>query len=148
MSADTRTRRFPERTIRQVRLDCTRGLIRARFCPDRSEVIQLRCIDDRLESDDAFGNQLWYFEGVGVDSRDHRHNVYGVVEYSLQFGLHELVEDGVFETEHQRERFRHLYEQEVDRPSWRHPAHRWLAAGLIAVTSVWLAFLLVRNFAA
>ncbi len=148
MSADTRTRRFPEKTIRQVRLDCTRGLIRARFCPDRSEVIQLRCIDDRAESDGSFGSQLWYFEGVGVDTRDRRHGVYGVVEYSLQFGLHELVEDGVFDSEHQRERFRHLYEREIQSPSWRQPAHRWLLAGLIAVTSIWLAYLIVRTFAA
>ncbi|TWU51054.1 hypothetical protein Poly51_43480 [Rubripirellula tenax] len=148
MSADTRTRRFPERTIRQVRLDCTRGLVRARFCPDRSELLQIRCVDDRAESDAAFGNQLWFFEGVGVDSRDQRHSVFGVVEYSLQFGLHELVEDGVFESEHQRERFRHLYEREVQQPSWSQPAHRWLATGVIAVGSVWLAYLIIRALAA
>lgn len=148
MSADIRTRRFPERTIRQIKLDCIRGLVRARFCPDRSEVVQLRCIDDRPESDTAFGNQLWYFEGVGVDQRDHRHHVYGVVEYALQYGLHELVEDAAFDSEHQRERFRHLYEREVQQPSWRQPAHRWLAAGLILVSSVWLAYLVVRSLAA
>lgn len=148
MSAETRTRRFSERTIRQVRLDSHRALIRARFCPERSDVVQLRCIDDRGESEHAFGNQLWYFEGVGVDEHDQRHNVYGVVEYSLQYGLHELVEDGVFDSEHQRERFRHLYEREVHPPSWRHPAHRWLLVGLIAVMSIYLAVLLVNNLAA
>jgi hypothetical protein len=148
MSAETRTRRFSERTIRQVRLDSHRALVRARFCPERSDVVQLRCIDDRSESDHAFGNQLWYFEGIGVDEHDKRHSVYGVVEYSLQFGLHELVEDGVFDSEHHRERFRHLYEREVHPPSWRHPAHRWLFAGLIAVMSIYLAFLLVRTLAA
>ena len=145
MGADTRTRRFSEHTIRQVRHDCKRAMIRARFCRDRSEIVQLRCIDDRLESDQTFGNQLWYFEGLGVDEHDHRHNVFGVVEYSIQFGLHELVEDGVFDSEYQRERFRHLYEREVLRPTWRHPAHKWLAAGCVAVA---VAFLMVRTFAA
>ncbi len=148
MSAETRTRRFSERTIRQVRLDSNRAMIRARFCPERSEVVQLRCIDDRPESESSFGNQLWYFEGRGVDERDQPHGVYGVVEYSLQYGLHELVEDGVFDSEQQRERFRHLYDREVHRPSWRHPAHRWLAAGLVAVASVWLAYVLVSILAA
>jgi hypothetical protein len=148
MSAETRTRRFSERTIRQVRLDCNRAMTRARFCPDRSDVIQLRCIDDRPESDQSFGNQLWYFEGLGVDEIERRHSVFGVVEYSLQYGLHELVEDGVFDSEHQRERFRHLYEREVHRPSWRHPAHRWLAGGVIGMTSVFLAYLLVRSLGA
>jgi hypothetical protein len=116
---------------------------RARFCVDRSDVIQLRCVDDQPESDYSFGNQLWYFEGLGVDEHDRRHSVFGVVEYSLQYGLHELVEDGVFDCEHQRERFRHLYDREVHRPSWRHPAHQWLAAGVVAVTSICLAYLLV-----
>ena len=148
MSADTRTRRFSERTIRQVRLDCNRAMNRARFCPDRSDVVQLRCIDDRPEAELNFGNQLWYFEGLGVDEHDQRHGVFGVVEYSLQYGLHELVEDGVFDSEHQRERFRHLYEREVHRPSWRQPAHKWLAAGLLTVTSIFLAYLFVRTFTA
>ena len=148
MSAEIRTRRFSERTIRQVRLDCNRAMNRARFCPERSDVIQLRCIDDCPETEQCFGSQLWYFEGVGVDDTERRHSVFGVVEYSIQFGLHELVEDGVFDSEHQRERFRHLYERVVHRPSWRQPAHRWLAAGLVAVASVWLAYLLVRTLAA
>ncbi len=148
MGADTRTRRFSENTIKQVRQDCTRAMIRAHFCPDRSEIVQLRCIDDRPEQENAYGNQLWYFEGLGVDDLDHRHTIFGVVEYSVQYGLHELVEDGVFDSEYQRERFRHLYEREVVRPSWREPAHRWLAAGCIAVTSVWVAYLLMRTLAA
>lgn len=148
MSADTRTRRFCERTIRQVRLDCSRALLRARFCPDRSDVIQVRCVDDQIESDDTFGSQLWYFEGTGVDDQDFRHRVFGVVEYSLQFGLHELVEDGVFDSDHQRDRFRHLYEREMHKPTWRHPAHRWLLAGLIMVTSIYLTYLLVRTLTA
>jgi hypothetical protein len=121
-------------------------MIRARFSPDRSNVVQLRCIDDRMESETSFGSQLWYFEGLGVDERDQRHSVYGVVEYSLQYGLCELVEDGVFDSQHQRERFRHLYEREVHRPSWRQPAHRWLLAGLIVVASVFLANMIVRFF--
>lgn len=148
MSAETRTRRFSERTIRQVRLDCGRALLRARLCPDRSEVVQLRCIDDQPESDQAFGNQLWYFEGVGVDELDRRLSVFGVVEYSVQFGLHELVEDGVFDSEDQRERFRQLYERELRRPSWRHPGHRWLAAGVLAMTLLCIAILLVKSLPA
>ena len=147
MSAETRTRRFTERTIRQVRLDCNRAMIRARFCPDRSDVIQLRCVDDHPESDQSFGHQLWYFEGLGVDEHDKRHSVFGVVEYSLQFGLHELVEDGVFDSEEQRERFRHLYDREVRRPLWSHPAHRWLAIGMVAIAVICLAYLMVRTLA-
>ncbi len=148
MGAETRTRRFSERVLRQVRLDCGRSLIRGRFCPERSEIIQLRCMDDRPELEQTFGNQLWYFEGVGVDVNERRVSVYGVIEYSLQFGLHELVEDGVFESSGERERFRNEYENEVHHPSWRQPPHRWLAAGIVGVTAMWLSFLLLKTFAA
>ena len=144
MSAETRTRRFSERTIKQVRLDCGRAMIRARFSPDRSNVVQLRCIDDRMESETSFGSQLWYFEGHGVDERDQKHSVFGVVEYSLQYGLYELVEDRVFDSQHQREKFRHIYERTVHRPSWRQPAHRWLLAGLMVVDFGFLVHLIVQ----
>lgn len=148
MSAETRTSRFSEATMKQVRLDCQRAMERARFCPNRSEVVRIRCIDDREETDDRFGNQLWYFEGQGVDQTQQIHNLFGVVEYSIQFGLSELVEDGVYDSETQREKFRHLYESEVISPSWENPAHRWLAIGLIAVTSIWLGFLLLTKLSA
>lgn len=148
MSADTRTLRFSEQTIRQVRSDCGLAMQRARFDPDQGEIVHLRCVDDRLESDDAFGSQLWYFEGIGIDDVARRHRVFGVVEYSVQYGLLELTEDGVFDSEQQRERFRLLYEREMRVPSWRHPAHRMLAMGLIAVSSIWLSYLVLRAITA
>lgn len=148
VSTRTHSQAFSESTIRQVRLDSNRAMIRARFCPERSEIMQLRCIDHRPETHDHYGNQLWYFEGVGVDGTDRRHTIFGVVEYSTQYGLNELVEDGVFTTETQRERFRSLYEQEVLEPDWRQPAHRLLAVGVVAVSTIWLAYLLVRSLTA
>lgn len=147
MGTRTRTRRFPERTIQQVRLDSGRAMARARFCPDRSDVAHLRCVDDRPESDAIFGNQLWYFEGIGVDEDDRRQSVFGVVEYSIQFGLHELVEDGVFDTEYERERVRQIYDG-ARRMVWSHPAHRWLAAALILVTAFAFAVQLIWSLRA
>ena len=145
MGANTGTQRFSEQTIKQAQLDCKRAMVRARFCADRSEVLQMRCVDYHPESVDQYGNQLWYFEGEAFDSRDRCHLVYGVVEYSTQYGINELVEDGVYDSEHQREKYRNLYERDVFQPTWRHPAHHWLAAGLIAVSSIWLLYLLGRT---
>ena len=148
MRAQAPQRQFSERILRQVRLDSGRALVRARFCLESSEIINLRCVDDRLESERQFGNQLWYFEGIGVDEQRNRQNIHGVVEYSIQFGLHELVEDGVFDTPGERERFRSLYNREVNAPSWRQPAHRLLLAGVMAVTAGMLLFLMLRNLLA
>ena len=143
VSAETRTRRFSESTIRQVNLDCRRAMIRGRFCPDRSEVSQQRCVVDREEKDENFGSQLWYFEGCGVDSYDQRHTVFGVVEYSLQYGLHELIEDAVFESDEQRDRFRQMYDQEKQNATWRHPSHRWLALGVVLMAVISLTYLTI-----
>lgn len=148
MRAQAPQRQFSERVLRQVRLDSGRALMRKRFCSENSEVINLRCVDDRCETDRQFGNQLWYFEGIGVDELQNRQNIFGVVEYSLQYGLQEFVEDGVFDTANERERFRSIYNREVNTPSWRQPAHRLLLAGVIAMTALMLFYLLVRNLLA
>ncbi|TWU08043.1 hypothetical protein [Stieleria varia] len=145
MGAETRTQQYSQQTLRQVRLDSNRAMIRARFCPERAEVMQLRCMDDRMETETSFGNQLWYFEGIGVDEYNRQRTVYGAIEYSMQFGLNELVEDGVFDSEDQRDRFRHVYEREIRPPSLQQPGQRWLALGLVAVTAIWLTYLLVRT---
>ncbi len=141
------TQYFSEATIQQVRMDSCRAMERACFCPQRSKVLHVCCVDHREETDSRFGNQLWYFDGHGIDQANRVHTLYGVVEYSVQFGLSELVEDGVYDSESQRNKFRHLYESEIVHPTWEHPAHRWLAAGLIAVASVWLIFLLLTKLA-
>lgn len=141
MSAETRAVRFPERVLRQVRLDSHRAILRGRFCPDRSEVLNLRCVDNRRESESHYGAQLWYFDGAGVDESDRRRPIYGVVEYSLQFGLHELVEDGVFESNGERERFNRVYHREHAQIGWSVRANRWLALGLVCVSVLMMAFL-------
>lgn len=148
MRAEAQKRQYSERTLQQVRLDSVRALAKVRFCPDTSEIVRLQCVDDRAESESNFGNQLWYFEGRGVDEGHHRQDIFGVVEYQVQFGLLELVEDGVFDTPQERERFRCLYDREVSRPSWGHPAHRLLIAGVISVAAATLIALTLRNLLA
>lgn len=145
MSAKTKTRRFSGRIVRQVQLDAGRSLIRSHFCPDRSEVLHLRCVEDRPESEDRFGSQLWYFEGMGVDAHDRRQPIYGAIEYSLQYGLHELMDDGVFDSEAQRARVRQqFYGYEMPSPMG-HPAHRFLLVGVLAMGLAYAAFMAIQS---
>lgn len=144
MTAKTRTRRFSQRTIRQVRLDATRALVRYQFCPDRSEVLQLRCVEQRDETNSHFGSQLWFFEALAVDQTDRRSPVYGSIEYSIQYGLHELTEDGVFESDAQRSRVRQQFYGPVATPVMQHPAHRWLIVGTALVALCYLAYLAAK----
>jgi hypothetical protein len=134
MSAETQAIQIPEKIMRQIRTDSQNSILRARLCPARSEILQLRCVDFRRETDSQFGAQLWYFEGFGVDETNRKSPIFGALEYSIQFGLHELVDDGVFDSLAQRDRFHSVYRRGHVRTSMWHPAHRWLIVGMLLVT--------------
>jgi hypothetical protein len=133
MSAETQTVQIPERIMRQIRTDSQNAILRARLCPSRSTITQLRCVDFRRETETEFGSQLWYFEGFGVDETNGRLPIFGALEYSLQFGLHIMVDDGVFDSLSQRDRFHSVYRRGQVRTSLWHPGHRWLAVGMMLV---------------
>lgn len=147
MSADTHAIMIPERVMRQIRTDTLNALLRSQLCPSRSEVRELRCVDYRQETDTQYGAQLWYFEGSGVDTESRRRPMFGALEYSLQFGLYELVDCGVFETAAERERFWSVYRRGEVRESLWHPAHRWLALGMLlfAALSALKVYLLLNT---
>lgn len=133
MHSDLHEVRISEQAYRQVNLDAARAMTRQRFCPEQSDLMRLRCIDHRQETDHEYGHQLWFFEGRGVDSSGDPHIVYGVVEYQVEYGLTELVEDRVFQTTQERDRFRSLYECEVIKVDWRNVVLKLVAAGLMAI---------------
>jgi hypothetical protein len=86
MSAETKAIRIPEKIMRQIRSDSQAALTRVRVYPAENEVVQLRCVDYRPETDNSFGAQLWYFDTQAVDEFADRVRVFGVLEYSIQYG--------------------------------------------------------------
>ncbi|QDV70140.1 hypothetical protein Poly24_38590 [Rosistilla carotiformis] len=144
MPSHASKQQYSEQTLRQVAADCRRSLQRGQFDVEQSRVERLRCVDDQLETEEQFGRQLWYFEGRALSSDDRRVRVYGVIEYSVQFGLQELIEDGVFDAPDQRDRFREIYHHVPSRFSWRHPSIRMLIAGSIGVGTAYLAYVASR----
>ncbi len=139
MSAETQAIRIPEKIMRQIRSDSQAALARARVCPTRSDLVQLRCVDYRQETDTEFGAQLWYFDAQGSNEPNRKTPVLGVLEYSIQFGIHELVDDGVFDSLAQRDRFHSVYRRGHLSPSLWHPAHRWLVLGMMILVMVAVA---------
>lgn len=133
MKAETQAIQIPEKTMRKIRADCQNSILRCRLAPSPNDSIQLWCVDFRKETDQAFGSQLWYFDGHAVNEDQRRVPLFGVLEYSLQFGLHELVDCGVFDSNAERERFFSVYRKGHVRESLWHPGHRWLAVGMFLV---------------
>lgn len=149
MPSHVSRQQYSEQTLRQVAADCRRSLQRGQFDVEQSRVERLRCVDDQAETDDHFGRQLWYFEGRALSSDERRVRIYGVIEYSIQFGLHELIDDGVFDAADQRDRFRQIYQHEPSRFSWRHRSIRLLLAGMCSVGVAYAAYIasqLVASF--
>jgi hypothetical protein len=142
MQSNTSQPLFSARTIGQVTNDARRAVLSARYIGQLSRISQPRCVDDQSETEERFGRQMWYFEGEGATEDQRRARLFGVLEYSIEFGLSELVEGGVFEQADQRERFRDVYFNHQLPPSWSHPGHRWLLAGLALVSALTLLFFL------
>lgn len=138
MRAEPTSRQFSEQLVQQVRSDARRALAASLYCVDRSVIEHVQCVDFRDETEQAFGTQLWYFDGTGVDQHGRTVPLYGVIEYSLEYGLNEPVQDAVFNSSGQRERFHAVYRQESWRPSWRDTPHRWLLAGFVSVSMLTL----------
>lgn len=80
-------------------------LLRREFCPEQSRIENLRCVEFLEENDSTFGKQVWFFEGIGVDAMGRRHMLFGVLEFSIQFGLLEAATAALFEEEDMRERY-------------------------------------------
>jgi hypothetical protein len=127
---------YPEQTVRQVAADARRALVRSGWCPERSRVERLRCADDVLESETCYGRQLWLFEAQAIDAYQERASawVYGAVEYSVQYGYLETVDQGIFDNDTQRTRFISVYKGIEMGPSWRWQLLRWSIVGFFAMT--------------
>jgi len=142
MQPNTSQPHFSARTMGQVTNDARRAVLSANYIGQLSRISQPRCVDDQVETDQTFGRQLWYFEGEGATEEQRRVRLFGVLEYSIEFGLTELVEGGVFEQADQRERFRDIYFHHELPPTWSHPGHRWLLAGMALLAAVTVVFFL------
>lgn len=146
MQPNTSDKQFSEDVLRQVLVDARRALIRGHF-KDRSSIELVRCIDYQPETDRLYGSQLWFFDASAIDENNKQQKVFGVIEYSLQYGMYELIEDGVFESIEQRSRFRSGYRGILPQPRWRDPAHRWLLAAVLAISAATLAYYALRVLA-
>jgi hypothetical protein len=80
-----------------------RSIAGRNLCPEQSRIENLRpvySVDEELEH---YGRQIWYFEVLGVSASGRRRVVFGVIEFSIQYGLLELSHSFLFEDASDRE---------------------------------------------
>lgn len=144
---NTSDKQFSEEVLKQVLADARRALTRGHFSAQATSLELVRCIEHQPETDRLYGSQLWFFDATAADENNKRKKVFGVIEYSIQYGMYELVEDGVFESIEQRYRYRSGYRGILPQPRWRDPAHKWLLAAVLAVSAATLAYYTLRLLA-
>ncbi len=122
-----------------------RCLTRREFCPEQSRVENLRCVHLVEESDCLFGKQMWCFEAIGIDQSGRRHILYGVLEFSIQYGLLEASQTAMFEDSDHREKFLHNETKPASKLVYNYPSTRfwvysaWCSISVLSV--IWITLL-------
>jgi hypothetical protein len=122
-----------------------RCLTRREFCPEQSRIENLRCVHLEDESETLFGKQLWCFEAIGIDPVGRRHVLFGVLEFSIQYGLLEASQTAMFEDSEHREQFLQNESQPPSMLIYKYPSTRfWVGSAwcsIIALTAIWISLL-------
>lgn len=136
MEADTQEIQIPRKTLRQIRSDCQNAISDAHLAFADDSPVRLYCVDHAPETLAAYGRQLWYFDGQAINEDGKQSSLFGVLEYRLEYGLHELIERGVFDSVEQRDRFHRVYTHGFLRDPLWNTATLWLGAALVAMTVI------------
>jgi hypothetical protein len=122
-----------------------RSVARNEFCPEQSRIENLRPVFFLDEEESRFGKQIWCFEALGITSTGRRHVVYGMLEFSIQYGLIEPLQSRLFEESYDRDSWIARTTTTVDASGRYSPSTRfWIWSTLISVallTLGWLATL-------
>ncbi len=123
-----------------------RCLKRKEFCPEQSRIENLRCVHLVEESESLFGKQLWCFEAIGIDPVGRRHILYGVLEFSIQYGLLEASQTAMFEDSDHRESFLRIEMTESTELVYHYPYTRfWVYSAwtsIAVLSAIWIFLLL------
>lgn len=122
-----------------------RCLARRDFCPEQSRIENLRCVHLVDEADNSYGKQIWCFEAIGIDPIGRRHVLYGVLEFSIQYGLLEASQTAMFDDVDHRESFLHNETRPPRRLVYQYASTRfWIYSAwcsVVVLTAIWGATL-------
>lgn len=136
---------FPRQTWRLVSDQARRCLVKREYCDQQSRVENLRCVHFEEETDSAFGSQLWHFEALGIDPVGRRHMLYGVLDFSVQYGMLEASQTALFEDAELRQKFLDREVTSNASSSWNKATTRfWVQTaclGVVVTALMWTTIL-------
>jgi len=120
-------------------------LVKKEFCDEQSKIENLRCVHFEEETDSAFGTQLWHFEALGIDPVGRRHMLYGILDFSVQYGLLEPSQTALFEDSELRQKFLDRDPKARSISSWDKASTRfWVQTaclGVVVTALMWTTLL-------
>jgi len=136
---------FPRQTWQLVSDQARRCLMKKEFCDEQSKIENLRCVHFEEETDAAFGTQLWHFEALGIDPVGRRHMLYGILDFSVQYGLLEPSQTALFEDSELRQKFLDRDPKAKPNSSWEKTSTRfWVQTaclGVVVTALMWTTLL-------
>ncbi|MDZ4848454.1 MAG: hypothetical protein SGI77_04120 [Pirellulaceae bacterium] len=134
---------FPRQIWQTVSGQARQVLVEKEYCAEQSRVENLRCIHFEDETDSKYGDQLWYFEAIGIDPIGRRHMLYGALDFSVQYGLLIPSQTALFEDAELRQRFVTTDFNTTNQIGWINPTARtWIVRtmciGMVMTAMLWL----------
>lgn len=115
------------------------------FCPEQSRIENLRPMVSVDEDEFQYGRQIWCFEAMGIDAHSRRQIIYGLMEFSIQYGLLEPSQSLLFEDAAERDRCMENLTYPVHFTEEKHVATKfWVWAAWVSVavlTGGWVSAL-------
>ncbi|MCY3006523.1 MAG: hypothetical protein NTV29_11180 [Planctomycetota bacterium] len=96
---------FPRKTWQTVTEHALRELAFHESCDQSSRIENLRPCYFEDETENAFGRQIWCFEAMGLQVGAGRKLEFGVLEFSIEYGLIELSQCRWFQNDNQLEQW-------------------------------------------
>jgi hypothetical protein len=142
MRPDASFHPFTKETWQAVTTQARHALVRKEFCAEQSRIESMRYVYLSQETETSFGRQIWFFEAIGVDPVGKQHQLYGALEFSVQFGLMEPCRAALMEDPAHRQRFLHGLIEPVPVDPWSAPSTKVLVhltfASVAIIASVWV----------
>ena len=143
MKSEATSQQFSKEVWQAVSNQAADALVRKEFSAEASRIESIRCVHFEDETEACFGRQVWFFEAQGIDPLDRTHQLYGALDFSVQFGLMEPIRAILLDSPCHRQRFLQSVTQPLEARVWAAPSTKlWvrLTMASVLILSAFCAF--------
>ncbi|GIW98549.1 MAG: hypothetical protein KatS3mg111_1882 [Pirellulaceae bacterium] len=142
MTSDASYYQFPSEVWEVVQNQAWYALQRKELSPDSTALESVRCVYIEEETELEFGRQVWFFEASGVDLGGRHRQMYGALDFTVEYGLMAPQRAIVVQDPHYRQRFLQSVVKPPARQVWNALSTKvWVRltlASAVILAALWL----------